>query len=138
MSRPFAVAALAALLSFPALAAPGGPGRKGERLYDPATESTFSGRVERLKTVEHGPGVGLHADLVTSDGPVDVHLGPKAFVEEAGVSLAPGDQVEVVGSRVGEGEGAFVVARTVKEGDTVVTLRDADGRPRWAGRRRAR
>ena len=141
MLRLAFVAAAAAALALPAAAAPGStPGRRGPegRVYDPATETTVSGRVEAVRTVEHRRGAGLHVELSTGGGPLVVHLGPKAFVEGAGVSLAPGDSVEVTGSRVGEGEGAFLVARSVTEGGVAVALRDELGRPLWAGGRRGR
>jgi hypothetical protein len=58
-------------------------------------------------------------------------------VSSQGFSFAKGDQVEVIGSRVRMDSTDGVIAREIKKDDKVLTLRDAQGFPKWsrAGRR---
>jgi hypothetical protein len=86
----------------------GGPGRRGQRMYDPATEVTVAGKVEGVREVPSR--------------------------RSGGVKLQKGDDVEVTGSRFGSGDDAPIIARMVKKGGEVLTLRDASGTPAWAGR----
>ena len=74
--------------------------------------------------------------IETSEGTMDLHLGPEWYWEAEGISLAAGDTVAVSGFYEGD---AFEVGRldnlTTNES---VTLRDESGRPMWAGRGRWR
>lgn len=123
-------------------AAPGaGPrfGRGGGpagRNYDPATVTTVSGTVEAVERGPGGGGQGIHAQLKTADGMVDVHLGPAWFLEEQKLTVAKGDALTVTGSKRESGQQSFVIAKEVKKGEASVTLRDDRGVPRWAGARR--
>jgi hypothetical protein len=65
-----------------------------------------------------------------------VHLGPVWYIENQAVKIAPKDKTEVKGSGVMfEGKPALVAAELWK-GNEVLTLRDANGFPIWAGWRR--
>ena len=67
-----------------------------------------------------------------SDGSeVLVGLGQAWYREQAGFTIAVGDEVSVVGFHE-DGEFKAVTVENVTTG-TAITLRDATGRPAWAG-----
>ncbi len=74
--------------------------------------------------------------MKTDAGTEDVRLGPAAFVQSKGFAFAAGDAVTVTGSKISVAGKAVVVAREVRKGGKVLTLRDENGRPLWAGRGR--
>ena len=117
-------------------------GRGVSPMYDLKTETTIKGTVESVETVT-GAGVrgrrglgGTHLTLKTGTETLDVHVGPTAYLAEAGVTPAKGDMLEILGSRVIIDKDPVVIARQIKKGDTRWTLRDASGRPMWRGRGR--
>jgi hypothetical protein len=120
-------------------------------MYDTTTEATLKGTVEEVKTVSGmiggggrmGPGgqmgaqgmammQGTHVMLKTDAETIEVHLGPSAFLKDQKIEIAKGDALEIVGSRIKIGDSEAVLAREVRKGQSSWTLRDADGRPRWA------
>lgn len=105
------------------------------RQYDPKTEATASGVVE---SVTHPAGrngmIGTHLSLKTETGMLDVHVGPQAYLEKQGFSLEKGETITVTGSKQVLGGKDVLIAREVKKGDKVLTLRDANGIPKWSGR----
>lgn len=111
----------------------GGP---AGRNYDPATVTTVSGTVEAVERGPRGGGQGVHVQLKTADGMVDVHLGPVWFLDEQKLTVAKGDALVITGSKRESGARSFVIAKEVQKGETSVTLRDDRGVPRWAGARR--
>jgi len=139
MTRAFLPLLIAVALATPVWStAAGGPqgGRPGRaRTFDPATVTSVSGQVEEVHRYEMRRGEGVHVALKTSEGKLDVHLGPATFLESKGLSLAKGDALEVTGSKVQRGDAPAIIAQTVKKGDATVTLRDANGVPAWAGGR---
>jgi hypothetical protein len=107
-------------------------------MYDTGTEVRLTGVVEAVDTMAaccctECMGGGLHVTLRTATESIEVQLGPRAFLAEKKVSLAPGDAVEIVGSRIPMGGRTVLVARTIAKGDETVTLRDESGRPLWRG-----
>jgi hypothetical protein len=121
----------------PLLGQGAGGGQGGPR-YDPATETTVTGTVEAVEQItppgrgRRGMG-GTHLVLTTGAGPLEVHLGPTAFLQEKKVVITKGDTLEILGSRVTvEGEPVFL-AREVKKGSSAWTLRDGAGLPLWRG-----
>ena len=126
-------------LGFASITAAQGPQAKGQRMYDPATETTLTGTVAAVETVtrpeqagRRGLG-GLHVTLKTSGESIVVHLGPTSFLTKQKVAVAEGDSVDVVGSRVTIDGEPVLLARTVKKGANTWTLRDASGKPLWSG-----
>jgi hypothetical protein len=107
--------------------------RQMARGFDPATITTVSGEVTAVDR-RQGRRVseGVHAELKTSDGTLDVHLGPAAYLSQQKLDLAKGDQIEVTGSKVQFGGKPALIAQQVKKGETSITLRDESGRPVWA------
>lgn len=124
--------------------APGMPGRGP--MYDPATEATFTGIVEKVEPAvgrgragggrgHRGLG-GTHLTLQTDAGPLEIHLGPSAFLVERGIDIVAGDALQLTGARMSLDDESFVVAREIKKEDQVWRLRDESGRPLWSGRGR--
>jgi hypothetical protein len=113
-------------------------GGKGMPRYNPSTEVTVKGTVEKVTQNTSPLGwPGTHLALNTGTETLDVHVGPSAFLRAKKFEIAAGDQVEVVGSKI-KYEGAdAVLAREIKKGDKSLVLRNAQGIPQWsAGRRR--
>lgn len=117
-----------------------GPGMAQARMFDPKAMETFTGEIVSVdKSVpSRHMSYGVHAMVKTNAGTVSVHLGPDWYMEQQRVKLAPKDKVEVTGSRITfDGKPAIVATQVVK-GRDVLTLRDANGVPAWAGHRRGR
>ncbi len=114
-----------------------GPGNRGMGFgpYNTASETTVTGTVQ---AVQQHPGkrggVGIHLLLKTNDSTLDVHVGPSWYLDKQGVTFAEGDAVEVTGSMLKTNDG--ILAREIKKGDKTLSLRNADGRPLWAGPKR--
>jgi hypothetical protein len=111
-------------------------------MYDVKTETTISGTVEGVENItgtggrgRHSMG-GTHLVVKTTKEPVEVHVGPTAYLVEKGITLAKGDKLEILGSRVTVDNETVLIARQIKKGDNTWTLRDASGRPAWSGRGR--
>lgn len=116
---------------------PGGTrgwGGRGARAFDPAAVTTVKGRVAALRTVEGRRGAGVHADLTVGAETYDVHLGPAGWLDQQPLELSQGDEVEVKGARLQRAGTPVIVAQEIRRGGDVLTLRDAQGVPRWAGR----
>jgi len=128
-------AASAALITSLCISAPLAAQRGGGN-YDPATELSFAGTVEEVRTVPapaRGPG-GIHLIVRTNEGTDEVHVGPVAFVRSRNFEFAVGDAISVTGSKV-EIDGAdAILAREITKGGEVLTLRDPQGFPLWSGR----
>ena len=111
-----------------------GPGPAG-RIYNTNTVETIRGQVVSVEktTPPEGRGYGIHLMLKTDKETIPVHLGPASYVEKQTPRVEAKDMVEVTGSRVTlEGKPAIIAAQ-VKKGSEVLKLRDATGRPAWAG-----
>jgi hypothetical protein len=135
--RPILAAAIVCLLATALAAQPGpDPGRPGPR-YDKTTEMTVEGTVKEVRYPDDGRGrKGLHLTLEAGEETWDVHLGPAAYVETKGFSLAAGDAIVVTGSRVEIDGKPVLIARQLTKGDAKLELRDGEGRPLWARARR--
>lgn len=116
-----------------------GMGGPYARMYDPTTVTTLSGTIVSIDEVPGARGMapGLHATIKTSKETLSVHLGPAWYLDNQDVKLQKGDTVEVKGSRVTYQGKPAVIAAEVKKGDATLKLRESDGRPLWAGWRRA-
>lgn len=108
--------------------------RGGMPRYDTATVATYKGTVEEIRQHNRAgmAGSGTHL-IVKSDGQtLDVHLGPTDFLAAQQMTFAKGDLIEVTGSKVKFGDAEAIIAREVKKGDKTLTLRDAQGVPKWS------
>lgn len=133
--------ALTAMLLFPVCAAlraqtaSGNPNRAP--MYDPATETTVSGTVEAVSDVtSRGGWGGTHLQLKTSEGMLDVHVGPTSYLSRQNFQIVKGDELVVTGSKIRYNDGDALLARTIKRGESEITLRNAQGIPAWSRGRR--
>lgn len=107
-----------------------------QRIYDPGTETTVKGTVEKITEVT-GRWSRTHLTLRTDGQSYDVHVGPSDYVSKSGLTFAEGDQVEVTGSHIKSGDTDMIIAREIKKDGKTLTLRDSQGIPKWSrGRRR--
>jgi DNA/RNA endonuclease YhcR with UshA esterase domain len=133
-----AIVATTGSIAFSQMGSGMGMGRgRANRMYNPATEVTLKGVVEEVKTISGPRGWGgTHLTLKTESGTFDVYLGPSTYLKEKGFKFAKGEQLEVTGSKVKYQNLEAIIAREVKMGGKTLTLRNAQGVPEWAGRRR--
>jgi len=126
----FLLLAVASVLSVAAQSA-----QRGRMMhnYDPKTELTFTGTVQRVDRAGYAkmPGMGVHLILKTGNETTEVHLGPAAFVERK-MTFKKDDTVQITGSKVTMMGRTVVIAREVKKGDEVLKLRDENGVPLWS------
>lgn len=130
---PIAVLAIAAVLSFPQnVGGASGPVPN----YDPRTETTVAGTIERISDFScQGGKCGLHLALRSSHQTYAVHVGPSSYLAENGFDLAVGEQVEITGPEVRDGGTTILIAKVVTKGARVYALWDGQGYPVWAGER---
>jgi hypothetical protein len=96
--------------------------------YERAAEATVTGTIVQLNSPSSPDGkVGVHFDLQTKDGIINIAVGPALFIGNNNFWFAAEDQVEIVGARVG----GSIWARAVAKGPAILVLRNADGSPRW-------
>jgi hypothetical protein len=95
---------------------------------------TITGKVSRVftETLQDNMYPGMAVLIDTKDqGQVRVHLGPVWYLERQEFSLTPGQVVQVQGICLEEKGKIRLIAAQVKVGDSVLQLRDPEGRPRW-------
>jgi hypothetical protein len=135
-SRYLWMVTLAVFASTATLALAQGPGRAG-RMYDPNTETTVKGTVEKVEQIAGRRGwPGTHVTLRTEDRTYDVHVGPSDYISKNGFAFATGDQIEVSGSKANIGGADTIISREIKKNGKVLILRDSQGIPMWSGGRR--
>jgi len=121
-----ALAAVAAFAKIPKL-----PQTGPEPVYDPATAVEIWGVVVDVRRVPAKALEGVHLDVKTDGGVLDVYLGPSNFVEMFGVTFAKGDMVNVRGSQVRFQGADVVLAREIDRKLETLYLRDESGEPMW-------
>lgn len=99
--------------------------------YDPSTEATITGTIEKVQTLDSMCHSGTHLTVKTSGGSQEVALGPTQFLTDQKVELKNGDQVQIVGAKANTRRGETFIARKITSGDKTVTLRDDKGVPNW-------
>ncbi len=135
MTRSMVRLMLAALLvgSVATLVFAQGTGPRSE--YDPKTEITTSGTLEKITHMKRGGCCGkggLHAIVKTDQGRVIVHLAPDWFFDEQKMTLKENEPVTVVGSKVKKGGNEYVVVKTITLGGATLALRNDQGLPLWS------
>jgi len=125
------VVAVAAALALRATAADA----KSVRMWDPETVATVAGTVDAVEPLEMGEAWRcVRLRLRTDAGTLLVRVGPDWFLTERKHLFTVGERLEVKGSRLTfAGEPALVAAEIVRGSERIV-LRDASGRPAWAGK----
>lgn len=102
--------------------------------FDPSTITSVTGTVLGERRRDLGKGTrSVHLILKVDEDQVSVHLGPDSWVDGQAVKFAKGDQVTVRGSRFDYDARYGLIAQSVTRGDVTLTLRDAAGKPAWAG-----
>ena len=121
----FVISACVALSAQSPVSAPGA--------YDPSAEVTVGGVVTLLVPTSGPDGsVGVHLNLTIARGSsVMVHLGPAMFIGMNDGSFFVGDQVLVTGAFVAHDGQVALWAREISSHGKTLTLRSADGTPRW-------
>jgi len=115
-----------------------GPGT-GKQMsnYDPKSEVTLSGTVDRVTQQNGRSGWhGTHLLVKTDNGAIDVHVGPTDYITSQQFSFATGDVVEVTGSKVKMQDKDVLLAREIKKEGKTLVLRNAQGIPNWSRGRR--
>lgn len=102
-------------------------------LFNPQTVGVVSGEVVRVTEVPSGNRRDLCvlAVLKTPQGQVTAVLGPKTYMTEQKLTVAPKDRLTVSGSRLAILGKPHILVTEMK-GDRTMKLREAGGRPLWA------
>jgi len=111
-----------------------GPGTgKHMSNYDPKSEVTLSGTVDRV-TQPNGQGgwYGTHLFVKGDNALIEVHVGPTDYITSQQFSFATGDVVEVTGSKVKMQDNDVLLAREIKKDGKTLVLRNAQGKPNWS------
>jgi hypothetical protein len=95
---------------------------------------TITGKVTRVYTEtlqdKMHPGMAILID--TKDhGQVRVHLGPTWYLERQEFDLDPGQEVTIQGICLEEKGETRLIASQVIVGNSILLLRDTEGRPMW-------
>ena len=108
------------------------------RTYNPATVESLSGEVISVEKFVPGKRMssGVHLVLKTDRETISIHLGPAWYVENQDIKIDAEDRIEVKGSRITSAGRPAIIAAEVKKGNEILTLRDENGFPVWAGWRR--
>lgn len=117
-----------------------GCGGSGAPHYDVTAETTVTGTIDDVRTIEPAGGAigGVHLIVNTPSGLTEVHVGPAWFVSSKNITFAKDDTVTIVGSSTKMAGKDVVIAREITKGSQTLTLRDAKGFPLWSGPRRGR
>ena len=95
---------------------------------------TITGKVSQVLTEtlqdKMHPGMAILVDS-KEKGRVRVHLGPVWYLERQEFDLEPGQEVQVKGICLEEKGETRLIAAQVTVGDSVLLLRDQEGRPMW-------
>lgn len=136
MRNPRLTVILCGLGVLAAVAVAAQPGRccpQGTPKYDPSTELTVTGTIDKVTLQDTTMDwKGVHLEMTSDGTPLEVHVGPDFFVNAAKIELGEGDEVTVVGSKVSFEGKDILVAKRITKGTIGLQLRDDRGRPVWA------
>src|SRR5262245_65456463 len=97
-----------------------------------AAARVISGTIKSVGSFPAVDGsVGVHIDLRTPDGFVDVSVGPAAFIGQNNFWFFADDPVVVIVARESAADGA-VWAKAIQKGSQVLVLRGDTGSPKWS------
>ena len=115
----------------------GGPGGAGLN-YDPASEITVKGTVDRIWTEDClccACDGATHFTLEANGTTYEAHVGPTCYLLEKGWEIMKGDSLEITGAVLPyRGEGKGLVVREIRRGEERLLLRDENGVPLWSAR----
>ncbi len=132
------IVVLVAPVTFGQIGAPAKAGGKPSPHYDKATEMTVKGVVEEVSptTTEKNRWAQIRLTLKSDQGTFDIHVGPAAYITSQQVTFAKGNKIEVVGSKVKIRGQDVLLARQITKDGKVLKLRDEQGFPLFAHRKR--
>jgi hypothetical protein len=100
--------------------------------YDRAAEKTVSGTIKAIVSYRAPDGsVGVHFDLTTADGMVNVHVGPATYIGQQNFWFFADDPIEIIGARMVEGGTTAIWPKAIMKGSAMLALRNDDGTPKW-------
>jgi hypothetical protein len=106
--------------------------QSGSFTYDPAEETTISGTILHVVSLQAPDGFGVHFDLKTPNGMVNVHVSPAIYIGQKNFWFFADDPVEIAGVKMFVDGNKSFVARSIKKADgKTLTLRGPDGKPLW-------
>ena len=95
------------------------------------SERVISGTIKSLGSFPAVDGsVGVHIDLKTADGILDVRVGPAAFIGQNNFWFFADDPIVVIAAQEQPADGV-VWAKAIQKGSQVLVLRGDDGVPKW-------
>jgi hypothetical protein len=100
--------------------------------YDTHTETKVKGVVDEVNVLPLGPKKDF-IELIIKSGndKVHIHVCPKTFQDEMGVTFSKGEEIAVTGSKVKLESGDAILARELTRGTDTLVLRDDKGVPVW-------
>jgi hypothetical protein len=99
--------------------------------YDRTEERVFSGTIKSVGSFPAADGsVGVHIDLKTPDGLLDIRIGPAAFIGQNNFWFFADDPIVVIGAKEPASDGA-IWAKAIQKGSQVLSLRGDTGMPKW-------
>ena len=107
------------------------------RLYTSGTERKVSGTILTVDEMSPKPGVGeiCSCTLKTSGAegdPTIVHLAPRTYLDQNGMTLKPGDTVTVRGRWVRDGDKQYLIANEIiPASGKSLSVRNSDGSTPW-------
>jgi hypothetical protein len=115
-----------------------GPGPQLRLVYNPETVETIRGEVVSVDTIDPKKRVmyGLRLTLKTDKEAIPVILAPGWVLKKLDVKIELKDKIQVKGSRVTLDGKPAIIAAEIKKGTEVLKLREENGFPVWASKRR--
>lgn len=109
-------------------------GRSGS-MYDPSRVETVQGTITEIQAGNRGNRMsqGVHLLMKTNTETLELHLGPRWYLEQQNFQIQPNDTVEVTGMRVNRGGQSILMVGEIKKGNQTLQLRDEKGYPRCMG-----
>lgn len=105
--------------------------QSGSAIYDRSAEVSVTGTILHVVSLPGPDGVGVHMDLQTPKGMLNVHVAPATFIGAGNFWFYADETITVIGSPVMiDGNNAFI-AKAVQKGSAVLVLRTAEGAPKW-------
>ena len=100
--------------------------------YDVTAERAISGVIKSVGSFPAADGsVGVHIDLKTADGLLDIRVGPAAYVGQNNFWFFADDPIVVIGAKEPQSDGA-ILAKVIQKGSQVLVLRSDSGVPKWS------
>jgi hypothetical protein len=95
--------------------------------YDTTHETLLQGTVLNHTADSALPPIGAHVTVQTSNGTVEVHLGPASYLRANHFSLSAGDSVRFVGASIRVNNRDVFIARMAQKGDQSIVIRSLRG-----------